>query len=131
VAVRVNALAHTPLNEMAMPQNSHDANARNVRAAVMRLGQMGCAKRSARLMTLKVTFGFSGKIQSAENGPANMEHYRENRAGEMDVFKATRKQSPVAKSTSKVTASANTRNLAGHDAYKILFPWAVGSCFLS
>jgi len=68
-------------------------------------------------MTLKVTFGFSGKIQSAENGPAKTEHHRENRAGEMDVFKATRKQSPVAKSTSKVTASANTRKLAGHDAY--------------
>jgi len=68
-------------------------------------------------MKLKVTFGFSGKIQSAENGPAKMEHHRENRAGEMNVFIATRMQSPVAESTSKIRASANTRKRAGNDAY--------------
>jgi hypothetical protein len=68
-------------------------------------------------MKLKVTFGFSGKIQSAENGPAKMEHHRENRAGEMNVFIATRMQSPVAESTSKIRAGANTRKRAGNDAY--------------
>lgn len=101
---------------MAIPQNSHEANARNVRVAVIRLGQTGCAKSSARLMKPKVMFGFSGKIQSAENGPDKMEHHRENRAGEMDVFIAARMQSPVAESTSKIRASASTRKRAGNDA---------------
>lgn len=102
---------------MAIPQSSHEANARNVRVAVMRFGQIGCAKSSTKLMKLNVTFGFWGKIQSAENGPAKMEHHRENSAGEMNVFIATRMQSPVAESTSKIRASANTRKRAGNDAY--------------
>lgn len=118
---------------MTIPQNSHEANARNVIVAVMRFGQIGCAKSRVRLMKLKVTFGFSGKIQSAENGPAKMEYHRENRAWKMNVFMAAKMHSPVAESTSKMRASVNTRKRTGNDAYNpiTLDGWNLFSVIIS
>ena len=103
----------------AIPQNSQEAKARKVSVMVIRLGQIGCANNASRLTKPIVTqFGSSGRIQSAENGPAKIEYQRLNKSEEkVNVFMATSIQSPVAASTRNTAARTNTLKRVGSDEW--------------
>ena len=103
----------------AIPQNSQEAKARKVSVMVIRLGQIGGANNASRLTKPIVTqFGSSGRIQSAENGPAKIEYQRLNKSEEkVNVFMATSIQSPVVANTKKIAARTNTRRRFGSDEW--------------